>query len=193
MRAAWAKSIGQCRLALETDPLSMLVHRGITASFLGVRQYRDAVEHARRSLDIDAQYHPVWRLLGQAQLQLGLTHEAIASFGPATELAPWSGDAFANLAVPYHLAGEREHSQEWAQRAERIGGTGRGYLAAYYAAIGDESAMFDNLEFAYLGFLWDGAFDSYRADPRFQALLRRRNLPEGVGDQLFNARGMTPP
>lgn len=53
--------------------------------------------------------------------------------------------------------------------------------------------MFDALEFAYLGFLWDAAFDAYRADPRFQALLRRRNLPESVGDQWFNARGMTPP
>jgi len=174
------EAIEQCRLALETDPLSMLVHRGMTASLLGARQYRDAVEHAGRSLDIDAQYHPVWRLLGQAQLHLGLTREAIASFGRATELAPWSGDAFANLAVAYHVAGDRERGQEWAQRAERIGGTGRGYLAAYYAAVGDVSAMFDDLEFAYLGFLWDAAFDAYRPDPRFQALLRRRNLPEGV-------------
>lgn len=174
------EAIEQCRLALDTDPLSMLVHLGMGYSLLVARQYRDAVAHARRSLDIDADYFSPWVILGQAQARLGLTDDAIASVTRAAELAPWSGEVSASLAVVYHLSGDRERGQEWAEKARTIGARARWNLAAYHAATGDAASMFDALELAPSSFLWDAAFDPYRADPRFQALLRRRNLPEGV-------------
>lgn len=176
-----ADAVEQCRLALETDPLSMLVHMGMGYSLLGARQYREAAAHARRSLEIDATHFISWVVLGHAQSRLGSTDDAIASLTRAAELAPWSGEVFASLAAIHCMAGDRERGREWAEKAKTIGARARWHLASYYAASGDTSAMFDALDIAPVHFLWDEAFDPYRGDPRFQDLLRRRNLPAGVG------------
>ena len=117
--------------------------------------------------------------MGQAQLELGFTNEAIASLNRAAELAPWQVVSYAGgLAAAYHLAGDPERSREWAQKLAGKGGVG---LAHYYAVVGDADAMFSALESAaptVWSLLWSAVFDPYRTDPRFQALLRRRNLPE---------------
>ncbi len=172
-----AEAIEQCRLALETDPLSMLVHMGMGYSLLGARQYREAAAHARRALAIDATHFISWVVLGHAQWRLGLGPDAIASLTRAAELAPWSGEVSASLAAVHHAAGDHERGREWAATAKTIGARARWHLAAYYAATGDTSAMFDALDIAPVHFLWDEAFDDYRTDTRYLDLLRARNLP----------------
>jgi len=176
------EAMEQCRLGLETDPLYMVLHYGMAFFMRAANQYVEAIDHARRALEIDADSHFVWFAMGLAQLHAGFTQEAITSLKRAVELAPWFNMAVGSLAAAYYQAGDQERSREWAGKLAESQGQTIG-AALYYAATGEVDAMFEALEGAYrqrdqflvhiqnLPF-----FDRYRADPRYQALLQKMNL-----------------
>ena len=172
----------QCRLALETDPLSMHLHFGMAWIMYAAKQYRETIEYARRTLEIDANYYSMWVVMGLAQLDAGFTQEAIASLKRAVDLAPWYTLGAGSLAGAYYQTGDRERSQELAQKLAMSHGHTIG-AALFYAAIGDVDAMFEALDAAHrqrdallLAFQHVAFFNPYRADPRYQALLQRMNL-----------------
>jgi tetratricopeptide (TPR) repeat protein len=172
----------QCRLALETDPLSMILHTGMAISLYYARQYREAIEYARRSLEIDANYYLIWYAIGRCQLGAGFPKDAIARFKRVVDLAPWYFEGAWFLATAYLQAGDRERSQELARKLADSHGHTFG-AAWYYAAAGEVDAMFEALNGAYRQrdpslplFQNEPVVDPYRSDPRFQSLLRRMNL-----------------
>ena len=109
--------MGQHRLAVETDPVSVILYGGRIMSLIFAKRYREALECARRALEIDANFYPIWLGMGLAQFHLGLTQEAVTSFQRVVELAPWLPVGAWVLAMAYHQAGDRERSQEWARKA----------------------------------------------------------------------------
>jgi tetratricopeptide (TPR) repeat protein len=170
------------RLALETDPLSMVLHFGMSMCLYAAKQYRETIEYVRKALEIDANYWPIWIAIGWAQLHSGFAQAAITSFQRSVKLAPWYSQLEWWLAVAYHKAGDLERSQEWALKLSDAHRQTYG-ASAYCAAVGDVDAMFGALDCTYeqrevlLLFLPnEPLFDPYRADPRFQALLQRMNL-----------------
>jgi tetratricopeptide (TPR) repeat protein len=172
----------QCRLALETDPLFMLLHYGMAWAMLAAKQYRETIEYTRRALEIDANFYFLWVVMGLAQLHAGFTQEGVASWKHVVELAPWWYAGAWNLAAAYHQAGDYNRSQEWARKVADTHAHTFG-AATYYAAVGEVDAMFEALDWAYQKrdvelrlIQCESFFDPYRTDPRFQALLRRMNL-----------------
>jgi len=180
----FADAIEQSRLALETDPLSMILYQGMAYSMYYARRYQESIEYARRAMEIDANYYLMWWVMGLAQLGAGFAQEAVTSFKRMVELAPWFSPGAGYMAAAYHQAGERELGQEWAHNL--AGSDGRSYFGAafYYAATGEVDAMFEALEAAYrqrcdrslIDIKILPFWDPYRADPRFQALLAKMNL-----------------
>jgi TolB-like protein/Tfp pilus assembly protein PilF len=176
------EALEQTRLAFETDPLSMLVHWGTAWTMCAAGQYQETIEYARRALEIDANYHMIWFTMGYAQFRAGRLEEAISSLQQAVELAPWYSMSAWLLAGAYCRAGNRARGEELALQLVGAHGQTVG-AAAYFATSGEVDAMFEALEGAYRQrdrFLLDirhlGFFDSYRADPRFRALLGKMNL-----------------
>ena len=172
----------QARSALDSDPLSMLLHFGVVWITYYARQYRESIESAHKALEIDPNHYMIWFGLGFAQLGAGLPEEAVKSFKRVMELAPWWGMGRECLATAYHCAGDRSRSQELAREFAHSHARTAG-AAIYYAAAGEVDAMLEVLEEAYrkrdvfLIFI-PGLpfFDPYRSDPRFRAHLRRMNL-----------------
>jgi eukaryotic-like serine/threonine-protein kinase len=174
-------AVEQSRLALETDPLSMVLHFGVATSMYLAKQYRESIEQARRALEIDSNSYLLWGVMGVAQLGSGATQEAIASLERAAELAPWYKIGIGSLAAAYHLAGDRESKERAAKLAGQLGQTFG--AALYYAASGEVDAMFGVLDLAYqrrdrslLIIPTLPLLDPYRADLRFQTLLQQMNL-----------------
>jgi tetratricopeptide (TPR) repeat protein len=146
------------------------------------KQYRDAIEHARRALEIDPNFYQIWFAMGLAQLHSGMAQEAIASLKRAVELAPWNNISAWSLTAAYYQAGDRERSQEWARKLAESRGHTVG-AALYCAAAGEVDAMFEALDGAYrqrdffLPQIQDlPFFDRYHTDPRYHALLQKMNL-----------------
>jgi eukaryotic-like serine/threonine-protein kinase len=169
-----SEAMEQSRLALESDPLSMLLHFGVAWSLFCAGRFGESINAARRALEIEPNYYMIWFALGFAQRGAGLREEAVASFRRVTEVAPWftMGEAF--LAATRHSAGDGTTGIS--------PGTALG-AAIYYAATGEVDAMFEALDEAcrqreaFLVLLQHlPFFDPYRADPRFQVLLQQMNL-----------------
>ena len=178
----FAEAIEQSRLALETDPMSVILQFGMAWAYYYSGQCAEAIEYARRAMEMDASFHMLWFVLGNSQLQAGLVREAIASLQRAVELAPWYSGSCWLLATAYHSAGDLERSREWERKLEAS--REDHYVAAlYFAAAGDGDAMFTALEGACrqrdLGLRYlaiQRELDAWRSAARFQALLRRTNL-----------------
>jgi len=176
-----AEAMGQSRLALQTDPLSMVLHLGMAQSMIYAKQYRETIEYARRALEIDANFYFIWYVMGLAQLHAGFTQEAITIWKQVVELAPWWYTPVGYLAAAYCQAGDHERSQEWVRELVSHGDS---YGAAvYFAAAGEVDAMFEALDGAYQQRDWylayvrsEALFDPYRTDQRYQALVQRMNL-----------------
>jgi serine/threonine-protein kinase len=181
-RGRSAEAVEQSRLAIETDPVSVVLQFGLAWSLHFDRQYREAIERARRAMEIDAGFYLLWVVMGLACMQAGETQEAITSFKRAVELAPWHAMAAWLLAAAQYLSVDRERGIEYARKLAVPHGRTFG-AAWYYAVTGEREAMFEAMDGAYgqrdlnLRFLGvDPVFDPYRADTRFQSILRRMNL-----------------
>ena len=177
-----ADAVEQSQLALQSDPLSMLLNFGVAFAMYCDKRYEESIACARRALEIEHHSYYVWDVLGQAQLALGRYEEATATLARGAELAPWYSSTAGALACAYYLAGDRARARECADRLARLHGATVG-VARYLATTGEVDAMFDALEGAYeqrdLFLLWLRnwtSFDPYRDDPRFRSLLERMRL-----------------
>ena len=143
-----AEAMEQSRLALETDPLSMILHYGMALSMYYAKQYREAIEYARRALEIDANFYFIWYDDGarpaSRRLHAGSDYQLETSCGAGALVRRGCGV----LAAAYYQAGDRERSQEWARKLADSHGHTVG-AAVYYAAAGEVDAMFEALDGAY--------------------------------------------
>jgi len=175
------EALEQARLALDLDPLSMLLHFGMAWSLYCASRYKESAECARRALEIDSNSYFVWHVLGLAQLRIGQPQEAATSLARSVDLAPWYHIARGFLAAAYERLGDRERSLECGRRLaeshpETVG------AAVYYSATGEVDSMFQALEGAYrhrdVFLLYSRSLflEPYQGDTRFQVLLTRMNL-----------------
>jgi len=176
------EAMERSQLALESDPLSMLLHFGMAWCMYCARRYPESIECAQRSFEIDPNYYMNWLTMGLAQLGARKREEAIASIQRVTELAPWWSAGWGYLAAACYLANDRERSQQLARKLADSHNHTLG-AASYYAAAGEKDAMFEALDGAFqqrdvfLVYIQSlPFFDPYRADPRFQSLLAKMNL-----------------
>ena len=172
----------ESRVALETDPLSVLLYFGMAWAMYLAKKYEDTIEYAQGAIDIYGTLHLVWFTMGLAQIGAGRFKEATASFRRVVELVPSWHLGIGSLAVAYYRAGDLKTSQDWMRKLEGSQGSTLG-AAFYWAAAGDADKMFAALEGAliqrdlFLVYLENlPFFEPYRDDPRYGTLLQRINL-----------------
>ena len=174
----------ELKLALELDPLSLLINGNLGIVFYLARQYDQAIEQERKTLDLDANFIvPHW-YLGSSYVQKSMYKEAIAEFEKALVIAPGNTLALAGLGYTYAVTGRRAEAQKVLDQLNEL--SKQKYVPAWsrsiiYEGLGQKDKAFEWLEKAYeersiYAIKADLAFDPLRSDPRFADLLRRMNL-----------------
>jgi len=180
------EALAQYQRALETDPLSMMVHFGLAFALYCKRQYDDAIEHATTAVSLYPDYWLVHFAMGLALSQKGRLHESIASLETTLRLSPSFTLAAGFLAACYARAGNRDRAEKLMEDIKERSSkhfVSPACFGIYHAALNQADRMFEFLEAAlaerdpYLTRMdAEPYFEPFRSDPRYRDLLGRMNL-----------------
>jgi TolB-like protein/tetratricopeptide (TPR) repeat protein len=173
--------------ARELDPLSVPVNAYIGQVYLHARQYEQAEEQFRKTLRIDPNHALTHHNLGELYLAQGRSAEAVKELERSVAgAADPSSHYLAMLGCSYARAGRKTEAVKILKDLERKATKDLASafdVASLHAALSEKEQALTWLEQGYAkrdywlveihAWPW---FDSLRAEPRFQDLLRRMRL-----------------
>jgi TolB-like protein/Tfp pilus assembly protein PilF len=173
--------------ACDLDPLCLVVNTSAAWVRYLAREYDEAIDWCRHTLDMDPQFGPASRVLAAALAEIGRIDEAISIFELARATRP---DAVSATWLAHALArrGDTARAIEILQPLERASGYVSPYhLALAYTALDRKEDALRLLEAAFEA--RDPALVNLAVEPRFDRLraeARRGALEERLG--LRNAQ-----
>jgi tetratricopeptide (TPR) repeat protein len=186
-----AEAVAQIRQAHEIDPLSPMINAvlGDTLSVAG--EGDSALALLKGQIALDPSFVPMRNVLGRVYIRKGKLAEAISELETAERLPGSGGNTLCDLGLAYARAGRTDEAQNVLRRMQDLQGEGvenRARIALVQHALGDDQRALDLLERAVddraVSMSWYQRSDFWndlRANPRFQALLRKLNLLDEAG------------
>jgi TolB-like protein/Flp pilus assembly protein TadD len=188
-----SEAIAQMKLAVELDPLALIIITEVGWAYYFARQYDKAITHYRKALEMEPGFNVAHMFLGTSYLLLGRYPEAISELQKAIEFSGGSAFMKAKLAHVFAVAGDKEAARKIIAELKQPS-DGR-HVSAYnlaliYAGLRERDEVFSWLEEAYkqraLFLAWinvEPLFDGVRSDPRFVDIVKRIGLePQAAGD-----------
>jgi tetratricopeptide (TPR) repeat protein len=182
------ESLAERRLALELDPLSVIINFELGQAFYHARDYDRAIEQGHKTLELDPDFPPVYAYLPAAYEQKGMYTEAVAGYQKGRTLrggTEWSL-ALAGLGHLYATSGRKGEARaalDELQRQSRQEYVPADSMALICTGLGEKDQAFAWLERAYeersFRLAWlkvEPRWDRLRSDPRFTQLLQRVGL-----------------
>jgi serine/threonine protein kinase/tetratricopeptide (TPR) repeat protein len=182
------ESVREALLALELDPLDVLLNVHLGWAYLHSRRFDEAITQSLKAVAMDPNLEVARSGLGRAYLGKKMYVEALGEFqkvvtlagGVATGPDTYLGYTLAVMGRSSEALGKRDLLQERYRQ-----GTASAYdLALLYAGLNDRDRAMEWLENAIMersgGLLQvraDPMFDPIRSDPGFESLVRRLGLP----------------
>jgi tetratricopeptide (TPR) repeat protein len=180
------EAIREITRAQEIDPTSLIANVNAGWIFYHARQYDRAIEHMRKSLEMDPNFARGHWAISEPLEQKQRYEEAISELQKARQLNE-TPIMLALLGHVYAVTGKRSEAQKvLTQLAKQSKQTyvDRYFVAQIYTALGDRNKAFQELDKAYeehsSWLVWlkvEPKFDSLRSDPRFTNLVQRIGLP----------------
>jgi serine/threonine-protein kinase len=174
----------QMRRVQKLDPLAPLWPAWQGWQYWWTGQYDQAIDEARKSLELDSDFSVGLYVLGSVYAEKGMYEEAIKAHQRAGVVSrAWK---YA-LGRTYAMAGRQDEARQVLAELEADSTPWDTWLIAQiYAVLGDKEEAFRWLEAAfehprhhYLSWIsFPPAFKSLHDDPRFQDMLSRMNFPE---------------
>ena len=173
--------------AEELDPLSLIDSSVVGWDLYHARQYDQAIQQLRRTLDMDANFPFAHLCLGLAYEQKGMFKEAIGELQKGSSLSGGEPTTVGALGHAYAASRRKDEAQKVLVELKQL--SRRRYVPPYdiaviYIGLGDKDLTFEWLEKAYrdhsswLPFLKvDPRFGSLQGDSRYRDLRRRMGLP----------------
>jgi TolB-like protein/Flp pilus assembly protein TadD len=181
------EAVAEMNQVVESDPLSVYYQYHLALVLIHARQPDRAIEVCRKALALDPNsWLPHWAL-GHAYAMKEQFPEAIQALERAGQLRGQDALVSSWLSAAYASAGRRAEAQQHFRQLQEAS-RGRHLLslpaAAFYLGMGDREnslallarAVDDREPYVFWLPAMPG-FDPPRSDPRFQALLRKMNLP----------------
>jgi len=181
------ESIAEHRRALELDPLSLPVNRNLGLAYFLARQYDLAIAQLRKTREMDPGFVLTREYLGLAYLEKGLHQEAVECCEEATVPVAASPYAISALGYVYAVSGKKAEAQKVLKRLVSLSEQkyiSSRFVASIYAGLGEKDKALESLKAAYEdrsleigpGIIADPTYNSLRAEPLFQELLRDMGL-----------------
>jgi tetratricopeptide (TPR) repeat protein len=181
------ESIAEHRRALELDPLSLPIFRNLGVAYYLARQYDLAIEQLQKAREMDSSFVLTREHLGLAYLKKGMYKEAISSCEEAAAPVSTTPYAISALGYVYAVSGRKGEAQNLCDRLKKMSEQkylSPKFVACIYAGLGETDKALESLNAAFEdrslqmgpGIIADPTYDSLRAEPRFQDLLRRMGL-----------------
>jgi len=179
-------AITQSRIALASDPLSLIINTLLGWAPHYDRRYDEAIVQYHKTLEMDAGFVPAHFFLGLTYVQKSMFEDAIAEFQQAASLFGDSALFTVVQGYAYAAAGDLEQARKVLQEMATV--TDERYIHSYYTAavhlaLGDAKAAFAWLNQAceerdtWMAFLGvDPIWDPVRSDRRFIELLQKVGL-----------------
>ncbi len=184
MPGRFDEAIAAANHALQLDSFSVTANIGAVIVFYNTRHYDQAIQQARKALELDRDLAVARYFLGAAYLEKGQSEQAITELEKNRSRAV----ALGLLGYAYAVVGRKAEARKTLAELQAI--SGQRYISPYeiariYVGLGEKERSFEWLEKAYQGrsdyltrLQVDPTFDSLRSDPRFAALVRRVGLPQ---------------
>jgi TolB-like protein len=187
MERPFVAADAEISIAKALDPLSPAINtdRAYISYYYGRNE--DALHSVGLALEMDPKFALGYFWLGRIYTSQGRYADADQAFHNIGPLRTWT-PAMAALGYMYGKAGRVQDAKAILAEFDTLTRHGRyasGYaIAAIYAGLGDRERMFQYLDAAYREhshwLVWlkrDPRWDKFRADPRFENLVRKIELP----------------
>ncbi len=176
----------ELRVARELDPVALILIRNAADHFRCMRQYDRAIAENRRALDMDPTFENAHESLAYAYANKGMYEESIkemeqlAISGGEHDLAQTMKIAFAHGGYKGALKSRLKYYKDRRKAGAHVNFWDE---ALTHAQLGNTDLALQALEKAYderediTDLAVNPSWDSIRADPRFQELVRRVGIP----------------
>jgi tetratricopeptide (TPR) repeat protein len=182
------EAIAEIKRAQTLDPPSLVINRDVGWVFYWARQYDQAIESYRRTIELAPSFYIAHYFFGETYEQAGRRREAVAEFRETKAhskegIRVWTLMAQARA---YVLMDKKDEAQRVIDELTKL--SNRHYVSPYllavvYARLEDRDRSFQWLERAYqerdpylIYLKVEPAVDGLRSDLRFPDLLRRVGL-----------------
>ncbi len=183
----WDEAVSEIKKAQEGDPLSSAIGAALGDALDLSGRAGPAIKLLKEQIALDPSFFLLHSVFGRVYLRNGKLSEAIAELETAAQLGKNGADPIGDLGVAYARAGRADDARKILERLQEFQRRGldcRVQLALVQHALGDDEHALEVLESAVaehaIGFWWfvrAPLWNDLRPNPRFQALLKKMNLP----------------
>lgn len=190
VKKRFAEAIAETRHALELDPLSLHTSAALVMTLYFARQYDDAVEQGRATVEMDPNFYPARFYLALAYQQQRQFSEAAAELEQARILSSNSTLVLASLGGVLATWGRHDDAHKILGELDELSAKGKYVsqvmVAVIQAGLGDrdralsclEKARDDRCPWLLRSLAAEARLDSLRGDPRFKSLVHQVGLKE---------------
>jgi tetratricopeptide (TPR) repeat protein len=186
MQGRFSEAFREMRLALELDPVSLIINSSFGLLYTFARQPEKAVRQARKTLEMDPNFAHAHLVLGEAYAYLNKFPEAAAEIEKAVELSGGSSFYMSQLGWTYAQAGKENEAKRILEKLKELSNkhyVSPFHIASVYVGLKENDRAFDWLERAYeeryellISIKTMPNFDPIRTDERFSELLKKIGL-----------------
>jgi len=182
------EAVNEIEKARTLDPLSPIIQQSASLVYYYLRDFEKSLAIAQQVVKLDPDYERMYVMLPEIYIQMQNYDAALSVLEERFSRGEEKGWVVALRARIYSRRGDKKKTQEEIQKLEAMSKKSdylAHHLAIVYVEIGDTEKAIDWLQKDYLlrddRMVWAKVFpvfDTLRAEPQFQAILRKMNLTE---------------
>ena len=184
----------EAELAVERDPLSLLMNMTAALNFYTGREHDRAIAQLRKVIEMETNFPAAHSVLGSVFVQKQMYEEALAEYEKVMEMvkgaAPVEASVKVIMAQAYACWGKKTEAQKLLDQVAELP-TSAYSVAGVFARLGHNDNAFAALNKAYeqhdlqlVSLKVDPTLDELRDDSRFIDLVRKVGLPVSASDHL---------